>query len=141
MALIRWDPFRDIDRFLSDDDWGLVPMVRRTFADFPVDVYQTENEVTVELGVPSGIDPEKIDISVVGDTLTARTSAEDVEEKKAKNYFRREIRRGTFERSILLPAIVKADQAKASYEQGILKIVLPKAEEARVKKIEVKVKK
>ena len=145
MPLIRLDPFRELDRFF-DGDWGVVPMMRGGLhmMHFPrMDVYQTDNDVVVEIQVPAGIDPEKVDISIEGDTLTARGSVEEErsEEDKEKNYFRKEIRKGSFERSVMLPAAVKADLANAVFEKGILKVTIPKAEEEKVKKVEVKVKK
>lgn len=140
MSLIRWDPFQELNRF--DDDWGFVPMIRRNIMRLPaVDISQTDTEVIVDLEIPAGIDPEKVDISVEGDMLTVRGQTDEKHEEKEKNYYRKEIRSGSFERSMTLPALVKGDQADAEYEKGILKIRLPKAEEAKLKKVTVKMKK
>jgi len=137
---MRWDPFRDFDRFFGDEDWGFVPMVRGAMSGVPVDISETEHEVMAEIALPAGIDPQKVDISVEGDVLTVRGSSEAVDEAKQKDYYRREIRRGSFERSVRLPTVVKADQAQAVYENGVLKITLPKTEESKPKKIQVQVK-
>lgn len=142
MSLIRWDPFKDFRPFF-EDDWGLVPMVKgdRGFGMPALDVYQTDTDVVAEVGVPAGVDPEKIDISIEGDTLTVRGETEEEHETKEKHYYRKEIRKGAFERSIMLPAAVKTGEAEAHYERGVLKITMPKAEESKVKRVEVKIKK
>jgi len=142
MAIMRWDPFRELDRFF-DEDWGLVPMIRGglRMAAPRIDVYQNENEVVAEVEVPAGIDPEKVHVSVEGDVLTVKGAVDESHEERNKNYYRREIRKGSFERSVMLPTTVKADRAEAVAEKGILKIILPKSEEAKAKTVEVKVKK
>lgn len=141
MALIRWDPFHEFDR-MFDEDWGLVPMMKsgRAMQIPALDVSQTDKDVVVELEVPAGIDPEKVDIAIEGDILTARGSAEEEHEEKNKHYHRKEIRRGSFERSVMLPAKVKADAAEAMCEKGILKITTPKVEPEQAQKISVKMK-
>lgn len=128
---------------MFDEDWGLVPMMKSgTAMRMPaIDVSQTDKDVVVELEVPAGIDPEKVDISLEGDMLTARGHAEEEHEEKNKNYHRKEIRRGSFERSVILPAKVKADMADAMCEKGILKITIPKVEPEQAKKVQVKIKK
>jgi len=106
-----------------------------------IDVSQTDKDVMVELEVPAGIDPEKIDITIEGDMLTARGSVEEEHEEKNKHYHRKEIRRGSFERSVMLPAKVKTDAAEAVCEKGILKITIPKVEPEQAKRVNVKMKK
>lgn len=122
----------DVDKFFSED-WGDV--------DFSpaIDVRQDKDSVIVETLLP-GIDPDKVDISVENDVLTVSGHTEEKKEIKREDYYRKEIREGSFSRSVILPMGVKADQAEAHYEKGILKITLPKAEESKPKKIAVKVK-
>ena len=105
----------------------------------PLDVYQTENEIVVSAAVP-GIKPEDIDISVTGDTLTIK--GETVAEERAEegNYIRQERRYGRFERSMTLPVEVQADKADAVFENGVLKLSLPKAEAVKPRQIKVTVK-
>ncbi|MDP3794905.1 MAG: Hsp20/alpha crystallin family protein [bacterium] len=136
MALIPWQPFRDLERFWDEDFVPFFPALRMRLP--AVDVSETENEVTVEMEAP-GIDPKEIDLSVKGNQLYIRGSAGEEREDRGKSYYRKEIRRGMFERSVLLPADVKGDEADASYRDGVLKITLPKDEKAKSKKIEVKV--
>jgi HSP20 family protein len=106
-----------------------------------VDVYQTEKEVVAELEVPAGIDPEKIEVIVEDNTLTVRGATEEKKEEKERNYYRKEMRHGSFERTILLPSKVNEKKTNAHCEKGILKIVMPKLEEARKQKVQVTVKK
>lgn len=131
-GLIRWSPMWDVDKFFSED-WGDV--------DFSpaIDVRQEGDSVVVETSLP-GIDPDKIDISVENDVLTVSGHTEEKKEVKREDYYRKEIREGSFSRSVILPMGVKAGEAEAKYEKGILKITLPKAEEAKPKKIAIKAK-
>lgn len=144
MAIIRWSPLRDLMRMreamdeMFDEDWSRFPEVRE-FAP-AVDVYQTKDKVVVETALP-GVDPDKVDISVEDDTLVIKGKTQSKEEKKEKDYYRKEVRYGSFYRAVALPASVKSDKAQASYEDGILKVTLPKMARPKAKRIAVKVKK
>lgn len=133
-SIINWSPMRDLDRFFEDgiswNDFDFVPAM---------DIYQDKDNVIVETSVV-GIDPERVDISIENDVLTISGKTEEKKETKREDYYRKEIRSGSFSRSVILPMGVKGDQAEAHYEKGILKIMLPKAEEAKPKRIAVKVK-
>lgn len=100
------------------------------------DIYETEDSVVAEMALP-GVKPEDIDINVTGDTLTitGETKFESTETKR--NYFQRQLRSGHFSQSLILPATVQSDLAKATFSHGMLKIEIPKAEAAKPKKIEV----
>jgi HSP20 family protein len=86
-----------------------------------------------------GIDPKNVEITVTQDTLTLKGEARVDREDKARNYYRRELRYGSFLRSIQLPSDVKGDQATASYKNGILEIRVPKSERAKPKSVKVEV--
>ena len=88
----------------------------------------------------AGIDPEQVDVAMENDVLTIKGQTEKKSEVEDKNYYRKEMRAGSFYRSVALPARVAGDKAKATYEKGMLKIVIPKAEEAKPKTIKVEVK-
>ena len=88
----------------------------------------------------TGIDPEKVDINVKNDILTIKGESEKKSEVEDKDYYRQEIRRGSFYRSVQLPAQVVGEKASAEYKNGILKITLPKAPESKTKSIKVEVK-
>lgn len=141
MAIMRWDPFHEFDRMFGEN-WGLVPMMKSMHIRIPAaDVSETDKEVIVEIEVPAGIDPEKVDIMIESDMLTARGSVEEEHETKDKHYHRKEIRKGSFERHISLPVRVKADAAVAVSDKGILKIVIPKLESEKASKVHVQVQK
>jgi HSP20 family protein len=131
-SLIQWSPARDLDKFLDDSFWS--------GADFTpaMDVYQDKDNLIVETPL-AGIDPEKVEVSIENDVLTISGKTEEKKEVKREDYYRKEIREGSFSRSVILPMAVKADQAEAKSEKGMLKIVIPKAEEVKPKKIAVKV--
>jgi len=139
MAIIPWKPFDEIDRFFSDEDWFL-PILPRFQAGPVMDVYETDKDVVAEVNLP-GIDPEKIDISVKNQILRVSGSSEEKTEEKKKGYWRKEIRKGLFEREVRLPSDVQEDKIDAMYEKGVLKIVIPKTKaKAAEKKVKIKVK-
>jgi HSP20 family protein len=102
-----------------------------------LDVYQDKDSFTVVVELP-GLKKEEIDISLHDDVLTI-SGERRAHEKKGKEGFRTERFYGSFQRTVTLPAAVDAKNVKASYQDGILKVVLPKAEEAKPKQIEVSV--
>jgi len=102
-----------------------------------LDVSESDDAVLVHAEIP-GIDPKEIEISVVGDTLTLRGEKKDETEQKGRNYHRVERRYGAFTRSLTLPASVDPDKVEATARQGVLEIRLPKREEAKARRIEVK---
>lgn len=128
MPIIKWAPFlesfEDMDRMFEN----LMPAV---------DVYQDKDNIFVETQL-AGIDPEKVDISIENDVLTIKGESEKKSEVEDKNYYRKEIRRGNFYRSVPLPSRVIGEKASAEAVNGILKIVVPKAPEAKPKTIKIK---
>ena len=144
--LIRFEPMREMislreamDR-LFNDAFTTPTMARDGGWSGPaVDLYQTDDEVVVKAALP-GIKADDVQISVTGDLLTLRGEFKQEEEKKDKAYHLREQRFGSFERSFALPTNVIADKAKAEFENGVLTLTLPKAEEVKPKMITVKAK-
>jgi HSP20 family protein len=102
-------------------------------------MYQTDNEVVVKAAVP-GVKADEVQINVTGEVLTIKGEVKQKEETKEKAYHIREQRWGMFERTIALPTDVVADKAKAEFENGILTITLPKADEVKPKTITIKSK-
>lgn len=141
MALIKWtpflEPFEDMDKFIEE-----FPALSRRKSGFvpAVDMYEDKNSVIVETELV-GIDPEKVSISIENDVLCIKGEGEKQSEVDEKNYYRKEIRRGSFYRSIPLPTHVMGDQAEATAEDGVLKIAIPKAPESKPKTIKIKTKK
>ncbi len=143
MSLIKWNPYHD---HLNFDDMDkifneMLPAVRSNQFGFTpaVDMYEEQDNIIVETQL-AGIDPEKISVSIENDVLCLQGEAEKKSEIDEKNYYRKEIRRGTFYRSIPLPAKVDGDRASAINEDGILKISIPKAPEIKPKSIKIKTK-
>lgn len=141
MPITRWDPFRELRRSLWHgpdflEEWELPS------GEMAVDVYETDNDVIVETPM-AGINPDDVDITITGDTVTIKgeTKEEKKEEDKKRKYYYHEIRHGACARSVTLPAAVKTDQAKAEFKDGMLKLTLPKKEEAKPKQVKVQVKK
>jgi HSP20 family protein len=143
--LIRWEPFREMLTLREMMDRMIDEVFERPFGvtfagQVPaIDMYQTDNEVVVKAALP-GVKADDVQISVTGDVLTIKGEIKQEEEQKGRSYHIREHRWGAFERSIILPTAVVADKAKAEFENGILTITLPKAEEVRPKTITVKAK-
>lgn len=139
MSIIKWtpmlDPFNEMDRWL--DNWPQANLGNFAPA---VDVYEDDNNVYVETPLP-GIDPEKVNIAIENDILTIEGESEKKSEVEEKNYYRKEMRYGSFHRSVALPSSVKGEDARAEYEKGVLKITVPKEERAKPKKVKVEVKK
>ena len=133
--IIRFTPTADIDRFFNE---GFFPFTTQNYAP-AIDVYQDNDALVVETSLP-GIDPENVDISVENDVLTISGETKEKKEVKREDYYRKEIRQGSFSRSVILPVAVKGAEAVAEYENGVLSITLPKAEEAKPKKIAVSIK-
>lgn len=140
MSLIPWRPLGHIDELFRNEDW-LVPAFSRAELTRPaMDVYETQTAVIAEVNIPD-FDPEKIDISLENGMLTiSGTQSEEKEEKNEKGYWRKEIRKGSFERMVTLPTKVREDAVDAVYEKGILKITMPKTEERKSEKVSIRVK-
>ncbi|HEY67840.1 MAG TPA: Hsp20/alpha crystallin family protein [Thermoflexia bacterium] len=146
--MVRWEPFRDLislreamdrlfeESFVRPRTGWLAPLGAETLA---VDMYETDDAIVVKTAIP-GVKPEDVDVSIAGDTLTIKGETKAEEEVKEENYIRRERRYGSFCRSLTLPVPVVADDAEAEFENGILTLTLPKAEEVRPKTIKVKAK-
>jgi HSP20 family protein len=145
MSIIRWDPFDEImsmresmDR-LFEDFFSRRPRQSGPLVWQPaVEISETDAEVVVKAELP-GIDPKHVEVNVTGDTLTIKGEAKAEQEEKRRNYYRRELRYGAFQRAIALPIEVKGDEAKATFRHGILEIRVPKAERVRPKSVKVEV--
>ena len=102
----------------------------------PLDVYSTDDAIVVEAALP-GVRPEDVEIQVLGDTLTISANNTTERSTDEDGYSYREIRRGQFSRSLTLPGGLNADQASASFEHGMLRLAIPKAEEAKPRQIRI----
>lgn len=149
MAIVRWDPFRDLMN-LQDEVNRLFrrsffrgvesPAAVETAATWApaLDMYESDDKLTVEVELP-GLDAKDIDISLEDDILHVKGERNFSNEVKEENYHRIERAYGYFERNIPLPRKVDPDKVSASVSGGVLKIEMPKAEEAKPKQIPIKV--
>ncbi len=144
-SLIRFEPMREMISLREAMDRLLNEAFTPTFSLLggwqvpPVDLYQTDDEVVLKAALP-GLKPEDVQISITGDLLTIKGEFKEEQDKKERSYHLREQRYGAFERTFTLPTAVVAEKAKAEFENGILTITLPKAEEVKPKVITVKAK-
>lgn len=131
MSLIRWspffEPFEAMDKLMEGN---LIP---------PINMYDTKDGMVVETSLP-GVDPKQVELSIENGVMTIKGTSERKTEVDEKDYFRREIRSGSFMRQVSLPTGVKEEDAKASYDNGILKVTFPKANLPAPKKITIDVK-
>jgi HSP20 family protein len=141
--IIRWNPYREMynlmnsvdrrvdsrylpPRMLLSNDWSLA-----------LDVAENDEEYTIQASLP-GINPEDLDISIESNVLTIKGEYKQEEEQEGLRYHMRERRYGSFCRSLSLPNTVNTEAVDAKYEAGVLTLSLPKAEEAKPQRIEVK---
>ena len=144
--LIRWEPAREMmtlreamDRLSNDAFTRPLSLDGGNWSVPAVDMYQTNDEIVVRAALP-GVKADEVQINVTGEMLTIKGEIRQKEEVKEKAYHLREQRWGMFERSAALPTQVVADKAKADFENGVLTITLPKAEEVKPKSITIKTK-
>jgi len=150
MAVVRWEPFRDLlslqDRMnrmfdesyrgrSASDDWALGGSWAPA-----VDIYEHEGNIVLTAELP-GVDPKDVDIRVENNVLTLRGERKWSDEVQRESYHRVERAYGTFARSFTLPNVVDTEKIKADFEDGMLKLVLPKREEAKPKQISINVAK
>jgi HSP20 family protein len=156
MSLIRWNPARELATWPSEL-WNMQREINRLFDNFfrggiqdegsfglsswtpAVDIAEHDNEFVVKVELP-GVSKDDVKITLESNILTIRGEKKQDRETKEENYHRLERMYGSFQRSFTLPSTVRSDKIDAVYKDGVLTITLPKAEEAKPKQIEVKVK-
>jgi HSP20 family protein len=102
----------------------------------PLDVYTTDDTLVVEAALP-GVKPENMDISVLGDTLTLTATTDEQRTTDEAGYHVQEVRRGRFSRTVTLPSGLKTAAASATFENGLLRLSFPKAEQAKPRQIPI----
>lgn len=144
MALVRFQPFREIDSLQREmnrlfDDL-LVPTTTRpdnglTFAP-AAEIEETEDAVHLKLEVP-GIDPKDLDIQVMAEAISVSGERKSENRSQEKGIFRSEFRYGKFQRVIPLPARIDNQNVQAEYKDGVVQITLPKVEAEKNKVVKV----
>jgi len=143
-SLLRYQPFTELRGAVDSlfDERFFTPYRLFNFGQSeitPIDVYQTDKEMVIKASVP-GVKPEEVDISIADNILTIRGETKAEEKIEHKDYLYQEHRYGTFCRLVALPRGLKTDRAEANFDDGILTLTIPKAEEAKPKQIKVKAK-
>jgi HSP20 family protein len=150
MAIVRWEPFRDlvslqermnrlfdesfrgVARGSGEEDW-----VSGAWAP-AVDIYEQDGNIVLKAELP-GIDPKDVDVRVENNILTLRGERKLDNEVKRESYHRVERSYGTFTRSFTLPNMIDTEKIKAEYKDGVLRMILPKKDEAKPKQIAINV--
>ena len=140
MKIVRWNPqinrmrhFNEFERFFDMPRWAPAANLG-----LPLDVTENEDGFVVKASVP-GINPEDVEITFEEDVLTIKGEVAEESATEEENYHIRERRTGSFARSIRFPVDVNAEEVKATYENGVLTLDVPKVEEVKPKRIEIKV--
>jgi HSP20 family protein len=145
MALSRWDPFRELSTIQNE----LNRLFGRTYgpesteearsaAWVPaVDVAETEERFVITAELP-GVNPDDVHISVENSILAIRGERRFYKETKEEDYHRIERRFGSFARSVTLPSTADPGRIQASFDAGVLRLEVPKKEEAKPRRIQIK---
>jgi len=145
MAIVRWNPWNDLYDLHSQMDQLFSTLqgdpARTTnggaeFTSLPVDIRQTDTEFVIEASVP-GFKPEEVEVTFEDGLLTIRGQRSSETEEKKGQYVRRERRQASVYRQVGLPAEVRADEISASFDNGVLRITVPRAQKAQPKRIPV----
>jgi HSP20 family protein len=121
------------DSFVRPGSWG--PGSGEGMA-LPLDVSTTNDELVIQAALP-GVNPDEVDITVEDGTVTIRGETKTERSEGEGDYLVREIRRGTFSRSVSLPTGLEPDKATATFDNGILTLRVPKAEQVKPRQIRI----
>ncbi|MFH1286316.1 MAG: Hsp20/alpha crystallin family protein [Candidatus Magasanikbacteria bacterium] len=136
-----WEPFEEMENMFSHFPSLMHSRMNHGNGFVPaIDMYETDDAVMIEMPL-SGVDASDIDISVENGILTLKGESNKEHEVDEKNYYRKEVRSGSFYRQVSLPVSVHEEKVTAESSEGMLKITCPKAAKAKAKKISVKVNK
>jgi HSP20 family protein len=145
MGIVRYDPFRDLRSLQEEVNRLFSTNLTRTFGDEglgrgawapSVDIYENKDQIVLEAELP-GMKREDFDLSIENNVITLRGERRFEKTDESDNYHRVERSYGSFTRSFTLPQSVSADEATADYSNGVLRVTLPKREEAKSRRIEV----
>ena len=141
--LTRFDPFRDLNRIQEQvlrgmfDDRGEQPAESLGWTP-ACDVFEDADEVVIRAAL-AGVDPKDVDIRFENGVLTLKGERRIEKEEKKENYHRIERAYGQFQRSFSLPTSVDSEKIAANYEAGVLTVEMPKREENKPKRVQVKI--
>jgi HSP20 family protein len=136
-----WSPTRELERFSRDFDELFTRFLgssETTFAAPPIESFIEGGRLIVRADLP-GVDPKDVDVTVTGNILRIKGSRHYEHEDKGRDFLRREVRYGSFERSLTLPTGVDADQIRASYRNGVLELTVPIPASVGARKVPVEI--
>jgi HSP20 family protein len=144
MNLIRWTPFSEVsllqnqmNRLFDTALQSGLNETNGTTSWMPAaDIYESDEDLVVNLDLP-GVDPKMVDVRVENNVLTIRGERQFNQKQNGENYHRVERSYGAFGRSFTLSTSVNPEKIRASYQSGVLTIVMPKAETAKPRKIQI----
>ena len=149
MAIVRWDPFRDLITIQDRMNRLFEQTLARTRGEDEtvapsawspsVDIYETADAIVLTAELP-GLKREDIEIQLRDNTLTLKGERKFEREVKDENYLRIERSYGSFQRAFSLLTVVQQDEIKAVFKDGVLEVTMPKAEEAKPRQVKVEVK-
>ncbi len=144
MSIVRWapmwDPFEEMESAMGQfPAMANLSQMQKAFTP-AMDIYQTDKAVMVETPL-AGVRPEDVEVTVEKGVLTVKGESKKEHEVDEKDYYRKEVRSGSFFRQVALPTPVVEGEVSAEFTDGILKITCPKAQPTIAKKIAVKVTK
>lgn len=146
MSIVRYDPFRDLRTLQEEVNRLFTGNMGRAFEDEGVargswspnvDIYENKDHMVLEAELP-GMKREDFDLSVENNVITLRGERHFTKKDDSDNYHRVERAYGSFTRSFTLPNTVSAESATAEYKNGVLRVTLPKREETKARRIEIK---
>lgn len=137
MQLIKWEPFKEIDRFFDNHNLTNFSLANLGW-DLAIDVFEENGNVVAKMSLP-GIKPEEVDLSVDEENLTVSGRREEEKEVNKKEYYSKEIRRGSFSRTISLPKQVDPAKAEAKYSDGVLMVSMPVVKGVPQKTFKIKI--
>ncbi len=149
MAIVRWEPFRDLVSTQDRLNRLFNETFSRAFGEEPgaagtwtpaVDIYENDNNLVLKAELP-GVDPKDVEVRVEDNTLYLKGERRFEKEVKEEHYHRIERAYGSFTRSFALPGSVSAEKVDAQYKDGVLTVTMPKREEAKPKTIKINVSK
>ena len=147
MELIPWSSLGEIGSFRGEMDklydrfFGRRPLAGTFNEEWSpsVDISETENKLLIKAELP-GLETKDVNVSISGDLLTIKGEKKKEKEEKDEHHHYVERYSGFFERSFRIPVNVKTDKVEAIFDKGVLRVTLPKVEEAKKKEIEIKAK-
>jgi len=141
LTITRTRPLASLfDEALRSWDWGFRNGDRLTTWTPPVDISESTNEIRLQAELP-GLKPEDVKLAVEDNTLTISGTKQQDSEENSERVHRYERTYGSFTRSFTLPTTIDGAAIKATYEHGVLTVVLPKVEKAKPRQIPVQVSK